>query len=186
MLEEADHKLTGLRTALLDILEDHTGAVTLPPAADTNEIVERVLTRIGPQGHILQVTPPEALKYQFEQEALARLKGEIEALEPRERKVIAWLEHRGQVTGAAQIALHVENRDFRRGGRYVVEFGQMLKRLAEAGLIVSLERQGYRPALRERVAERLAPYTDSDQEVEQVYQHLLHLLAEEGDHEEQG
>jgi len=142
-------------------------------------VVAQVLARIGAQGHVLQVTPPEALRQRFQQEALARLKAEIEALEPRERKVIAWLEQRGETTSTPLVALHVEGREFSKGGRYVVEFSRMLKKLADHGLIKSIERQGYRPGLMERVVERLQPYNPTSEQVEQVYHHLLHLLLEE-------
>jgi len=186
VMEETDHKMAALRTALLDILEDHTGAVALPPAADTNEVVERVLARIGTQGQVIQVTPPEALKHRFQQEALERITAEVKALEPRQRKVVAWLEQHGDTAATSEIALHVEGYEWRRGGRYTVDFGSMLKKLAAAGLMRSIPGARYQPALKARVVERVQPYDQTGELADQVYQHLLYLLTKEGDHGEQG
>jgi hypothetical protein len=182
MDETAQETLASVQAALRDILDLAGWAPatsSTQPGAD--EIVEKVLARLGGHAQVVQVTPPEALKHRFQEEALARLKAEVEALEPRERKIVAWLEQHGNTATTTDLALHVEGREWKRGGRYAVEFPNVLKGLAGAGLIRDIPGARYQPALRNRVAERLQPYSPTAEDAEQVYQHLLYLLAMEGD-----
>ena len=80
----------------------------------------------------------------------------------------------------------MEGHEWKKGGRYAVDFPKLLKELASAGLIRDIPGARYQPALRNRVAERLQPYDQTNEGIDKVYQHLLYLLTTERAHGEQG
>ena len=145
-----------------------------PETMDEEEIVEKVLARLGAWRPVVQVVPLEALKHRFQQESVARLTLQVRALEDRPRQAILWLLAVGRPATYKEICSQLGFPEL--GGSYT-KFRTDMKEAMDIGLLTS-DSHGLHVAVRNRVAAELAPYSPAPEDIEATYQHLLAALAQ--------
>ena len=139
-------------------------------AVDEDAIVRRVLAQVPAGGGPVTVTPPEKLRKDFQRAAVERLLSEVAALPGTAKRLLKYLvaveKRLGQRDVVAGIGLTV-------GGPTMAHF----KTLKEAGLIDVHPNNGSKEAIRERIAAVLTDLNPTADEVEAVYQNVLHAIA---------
>jgi hypothetical protein len=145
-------------------------------AIDEEAIVRRVLARIPAGGTVVQVTPPEKLRRDFQTAEVARLLAEIGAMTKLEKSVLRLLESTDEYVGQQTVALRLGRAT---GGGSWVDLGKAVKGLAERRYLELKDRTGVRKNLHARITEDLAFYKAMPAEIDQTYQAVLHALATE-------
>jgi hypothetical protein len=146
-------------------------------AVDVDGIVEKVLARIpaGAGGAVLQVTPPEKLRHDFQEAEVRRLLEAVAALSPLAQSQLLLLESiAGSAVGQQQLASRL-GRSW--GGNARVTFVRALEELTALGLIEVKEREGVRTALRVKIETDLGFYNATPADVEATHQNVLARLA---------
>jgi hypothetical protein len=152
---------------------------------DLDAIVERVVARIGPNGHgaagmagMAQIAPPEALRKKHLQAAADRLCASVTAAAATvdARTVIEYLI--GQDVGVAisRIANALSGSD---GGNVRVRWQKAMTELISAGVIIKVGsgRMQYKADVRGCVERELAPHAPKPDEIASVEQNVLSRLA---------
>ena len=174
-LETQSVLLRNLRDALVPFVRGATLAPATP--VDLDSLAEKVAARLGVGRPVLQVVPVEALKHRFQQEAVARLTLQVQALEERPRQAILWLLAVGRPATYKEICSQLGFPEV--GGSYT-KFRADIKEAVDIGLLTT-DSHGLHVAIRNRVANELAPYGPPPEEIEATYQHLLAALAGAGE-----
>ena len=177
-LEGLAENLQGLRHALwtflgVDGLAPPERAAPEAPV-DLDTLAEKVAAMLGTGRPVVHLVPLEALKHRFQQDAVDRLILQVQALEERPRQAILWL------LAANRSAKHMEicrRLAFPEAGASFAKFGTGIKEAVKVG-VLSLDTDGLRVTIREKVAAELAPYGPSAEDIESTYQHLLAALAQ--------
>lgn len=164
-LEGLAETLQGLRHALWTFL----GLDNLEEA-----LTEKVAARLGTGRPVVHLVPLEALKHQFQQQAVARLTLQVQALEERPRRAILWLLAVGRAATYKEISSQLGFPEV--GGSYT-KFRSDMKEAMDIGLLTS-DSHGLHVTVRNRVAAELAPYGPAPEQIEATYQHLLAALAQ--------
>ncbi len=148
---------------------------------DMEAIVDKVLARLpaGAVGAVLQVTPPEKLRHDFQKDEVARLLGATQGLSPLARTIMRLVEAIPHGTALGQQVL-AERLGRSWGGNARVTFVKALGELATLGFVGIQERVGVRSTLRGKIEADLGFYSASAGDVEQTYQYVLARLAESG------
>lgn len=147
-------------------------------AVDMEALIEKVLARLpaGAGGAVLQVTPPEALRAEFQGAEVARLRDAVRALSPLARMQLRLLEAMpGTAVGQQQLAERL-GRSW--GGNARVTFVKALGELEALGLVEIQERVGVRARVRAKIEADLGFYQASAGDVDLTYQHVLAHLVE--------
>ena len=117
--------------------------------------------------------PLQALKHRYQQETSRRIVDGILALDAQQRRVLEWLLAVGGTRTYKNICAALG----------VPTAGNSYNKLTQAGgdLVqkgwLARDTHGVAAAVREKVQQELAPYAPTDQEVEQVFQHVVAELA---------
>lgn len=150
-------------------------ATMLATTVDVERIVGEVLRRLPTGTAVIQVTPPEALRKEFQQREVARILEAVRAFTVTQRDVVAMMEGNGSYATQSTIAARL-------GKGMGGWLAGHLKPLQEQRFILVDGKRGVKGNLRGKIAEDLVFYQASDEDVEQVYQHCLAALAapEEG------
>ena len=148
---------------------------TLEDTRDTEELYQafkaRLLRELPLAGAVVQVTPPEKLRADFQTAEVERLLDEVRSWGPLQRIALKFLEAVGTRQRAAEIAARVgrpRNGDFSNALKYLVSVG-----------CVHTDSNGFKARTREKIAANLATYGASDADTEAVYQRVLYELATE-------
>jgi hypothetical protein len=147
------------------------------PALDLDTLAEKVAARLGPSRPVVQVVPLEALKHQFQEDAVERLLAQVQALEDRPRQAILWLLSVGRPAKHMEICRRLA---FPEGGASFSKFGTGIKAAVALGVLTS-DTAGLRVTIREKVAAELEAYTRAPEVIEATYQRLLAELAKRSD-----
>lgn len=140
---------------------------------DLDILADKVAARLG-TARVLQVTPLESLKHEFRQEAVDRLVQQAQALDERPRQAILWLLSVGRPAKHMEICKRLS---FPEAGASFAKFGTGIKAAVKAGFL-TLEQDGLRATIWEKVGAELEPYGASGPNIEATYGHLLAALAE--------
>ena len=161
-----------------DALREFLGHATMPldqPALDLDILAEKVAARLGV--HQLQQGPPiETLKHQFQEEVVARLHEQVQAMDERPRKAILWLLSVGRPAKHMEICRRL---GFPAAGASFAKFGTGIKEAVAKGFLVLTPADGLDQVVRDKVAAELAPYKPLPEVVEATYQHLLGEIAKD-------
>lgn len=184
---EALKKVIGERDALRRHADaavrfvDALAALAGPVGAVSMEaLVDKVLARLpaGAASVVLQVTPPEKLRAEFQEAEVARLLGAIAALKPLPRRILRLVETTdGAFVGQKILAERLGRST--QGGSWI-DFGKAVGELAALGLVEVRERQGLRRRLREKIGQDLAFYQATEADVDATHAQVLGRLAEDG------
>lgn len=143
------------------------------PALDLDALAKELATQLGTGRQLVQVTPLEALRHQFQQETVDRLVAQINALDGRPRRAILWLLSVGTPAHHRRIC---DALGFPIAGGSFVKFGTGIKEAVAAGFLTDGEK-GLRVTLYEKVTSDLSPYDPTPEDTEATYQQLVAALA---------
>lgn len=160
-------------------------AAELPGAApaaalDEAALVRRVLAQLpaGGAGPILQVTPPEKLRHDFQEAEVTRLLAAIATLKPLPRRILLFVEATdGDFVGQKVLAERLGHST--QGGSWI-DFGKAVNELATLGLVEVRERHGVRRRLRGKIGQDLAFYRALEADIDATHAQVLARLAEAG------
>lgn len=168
--------LRSLRNVLVDIVDPYPGSHPNHAKADLDLIVDQVLKRIPPNGHgPITLTPPAKLRADFQREEVDRLLHavtELSELAQRTLKILEAVE--GVTLGQPTIAARL-GRSYT--GNSKITLNNAVKELVDLGLVESRERVGVRSVTRDKIAGDLSTYQATPEDIEGVYQRVLHELA---------
>ena len=128
-----------------------------------------------PGGRTVYVPAAEVIRLDYQQRAIQDLFGKVNAIEGGAREAIRFMLGQDGFISVGRLtdALGGSN----------VQWGKLVKALKDQGYVsqggISGGGSGYKPRLREWVADELAPHSPSDREVEDVYQAVLGRVAGE-------
>ena len=158
--------------SLRDALRTFLGVDGLAPP-DLDTLAEKVAARTRVAS--VRWVPLEALKHRFQQQAVARLTLQVQALEERPRQAILWLLAVGRPATYKEICSQLGFPEI--GGSYT-KFRSDMKEAIDIGFLTS-DSHGLHVAIRNRVGVELAPYAPAPEDMEATYQHLLAALVNE-------
>lgn len=156
----------------LPVYQVKNGEVEQIGPVDTDAIVSEVLKRIPQNGQTVQVTPPEALRKKYLTVVCDRLYERISGLDPLARQVMEVVLSDDKFWPVTTISKTVTGQT---GGTGFNNTKSAIKQLFDLGL-VSRGGQGggqYKQHVGKLVVQELSAHSPSDQEVDQVVQHVL-------------
>lgn len=147
---------------------------------DINSIINQVLQRIPKSGNIVyEVAPLEKIQKDFLEETKQKVLGEVEKLSQNAKRMLKYLEARGQGIKTSEL---VEKCFFMKTG------GGATNKVSEASLelrtyeLIKKDSAGWhRPNLKERIKGMLETHNASEQEIENLYQHILMEMLPKND-----
>jgi hypothetical protein len=174
--ETAFAPLRRFADALYELLpERRSGAeAPSPQKLDLDRLAELVAGRLGRDRPVLSVAPLEALKLRYQEDALRRLYQSAVELDPTQRRVLEWLT---AVDGSHSFVKISQALGMPTSGGSYSKNNDKVNDLVVRGWLFRDSKTGLRSTLREKVQEMLAPYGSRDQEVDEVYAHLVAKLA---------
>jgi hypothetical protein len=152
-----------------------TGFPPVPKGASGDEealyqrFKARLLSEVPMGGAVYTVTPPEKLRKDFQEQEVTRLLAEIENWTPLWRSVLKYLVGVGKRSS-------VNEASKRMGRSRNGEFSAAFKGLADAGYVSSTT-NGFAEQVRDKIVADLSAYQPTEDEVEAVYQTVLHQIA---------
>lgn len=142
---------------------------------DEEAIVAKVLRRIPAGGAVVQVTPPEVLRKEFQQKEVERILAFVRGLEPRPRDAVRLLEGAaGTWIGVKALAARL---DVPQTGNSFTVFSKAINAMADEGYVERQERLGVKGSLRTKITTDLAYYQATPEEIDLTYQQVLFALA---------
>lgn len=149
------------------------GNTGTPSTIDVDEVVQAVLRRISTTGGgapVYQVAPVEKLRKDYQQREVERILEAVKAFSVTSKDILALVEMTDQYLSQQTIAARL-------GKGMGGWLAQHLKPMIDQGFIESKERQGVCRRLRQKIADDLAHYGATEDEVEQTYQNVMALVA---------
>lgn len=142
-------------------------------SVDINSIITQVLQKI-PQttgGVVYEVAPLEKLQKDFLQETKQKIIAEVEKLSESSKRMLKYLEARNQGVKTTEL---VEKCFFMKvGGGASNKISEASMELRTYELIKKDSAGWHRPNLKEKIKEMLLTHNATDQEIENLYQHVL-------------
>ncbi len=141
-------------------------------AFDEEEFLQKVLARIPTNGQTVQVTPPEALRKKYLKQVVDRLYKRLEPLDVLPRRAMELLLSNDRFWPVTVISKTLTGQD---GGAGFTNTQQAMKTLLDFGLVQKGGSGGkqYKAIVGVLVRSELKDQTPTDQEVDQVVQHVL-------------
>lgn len=168
----------GFRDALRTFLcfDDFQPSGGAAGPVDLDALAEKVAARLGTNRPVVQMTPLGALKHRFQEETVARLAAQVQALGDRPRQAILWLLSVDHPAHHREIC---QSLGFPLAGGSFVAFGKGIKEAVAAGFLADDGQRGLHVTIRQKVVVALASYDPSPEDIEATYQHLVAALANE-------
>ena len=148
----------------------------IAPAIDEDVLVQKILARLPANGQAIQVTPPEALRKKFLNQAVERAYEKITALGDKPRRAMEVLLSNPIFWSNGAVAKAV---GAGAGGSQAQAWREILKELLTIGLVKKGGKGGteYKADVEAFVRAELSVHSATDQEVEQVVSHVLAKVA---------
>jgi len=150
-----------------------TTSITSTPSStiDEESIISKVLARV-PSGEmkVYKVSPPEKIKKDFLKEAKDKIMSDVEKASEDAKKLLKYIEGRqSNITPSEAV---VSCFHLKIGGSSSTKISGIFKELITLELT---ERAGsrYKPTLKEKIKRLLSVHEAKEQEIEQVYNHIL-------------
>jgi len=162
--------------ALLGAIQAGNGA---PTVVDEEAIVRKVLARVpaGGSGAVVQVTPPEKLRADFQREEVERIMAEVAAMGALSRRIVRFLEGLEGARLTQKVAAERLGRST--SGGSMQTFSDAVKELAGVGWIDVHPKNGIAGGVRQKITRDLEVYQATDTDIEATYQRVLYELATE-------
>ena len=149
-----------------------TPSITSTPI-DEEAIITKVLARVPKSAGSVtyEVAPQEMIKKDFLEKAKNKILSEVESLNDKEKKMLKHIEAQNKEVKGNEIILKVWL--IAEGGSARVQVSQALKTLLPFELLKKGTHGGYMPNIRTRLKSMLEVHGATEQEIEQVYSHIL-------------
>ncbi len=159
-------------TGITKVIEPNSG---LP--VDTDDIVQKVLARIPTSNgaRVVTVAPVEALRDQFQNEAVDRIIDAVDGVSRESKRYLLWLIQLDGGMAAGALMEHFFGKKLS-GGAYQKEM-RFLKELETIGVAEARQGVGWMDTLRSAVWSKMAPYKPSDEAVEEVHNQIVAKMA---------
>lgn len=144
------------------------------PEFDREAVIQAVLARIPKGAGVVtyEVAPLEKIKKDFLQAAKESVIGDISGLDDDQKRMLKWIEQRGAHSTKTNIFLNCFGKSATGGSRYQ-DFSRKVQEMAQLEVIRKDTQQRVFPHLKERISKLVSQYGATDQEVQQVYDHIL-------------
>lgn len=144
------------------------------PAIDKEALVREVLARIpkSPGTITYEVAPLEKIRKDFLAEARDKFLAEISGLDDSQKKMLKFIEQKGTNSTRAHILENCFGKSATGGSTYTNLAGKITD-MKNVGLIRMDTASRIYPNLKERIAALIEQYGATQQEVDQVYNHIL-------------
>jgi len=149
--------------------------IKLPTAqVDLESVVQEVLKRIpkGIGSVVYEVSPLEKLRKDYQQYARDQVISEVSGLDPEQRKMLGFIESIGKGTNRAEIMERCLMINPHSGSKSRIQ-----KKLQSMGIVHLIRKDGHGHIfanLRERVKQLMEPHGAIPEEIEAVYNHIIH------------
>jgi hypothetical protein len=149
--------------------------VQIPAQQNINkeQIISEVLARVPRMSGSVtyEVAPLEKIKKDFLNEAKNKIMSEISGLDDKQKKMLKWIEQKGTRSTKSELFGNCFGKSAT-GGQAYVNLGKQVLEMKSLELI-KVEQQRIFPALKEKIAGIIQQYGATEQEIEQVYSHIL-------------
>ena len=149
---------------------------------DKNEIIKEVLLRVPKSfgSVVYEIAPLDKIKKDFLEEAKNKILTDISSLNEKERRMLKFLEAQGKETSGTEII--TKSWHIVQSGSSSTMIGQCGKKLSGLGIVKKGTHGGWMGTLKDKLSEYLQVHSATEQEVEQVYNHIIMeiLKSEEG------
>ena len=143
------------------------------PNFDKEAVVREVLARVPKGGSVTyEVAPLEKIKKDFLDETKQTVLSVISNLNEKQKKMLKWIEQNGKNTKKNEIFLNCFGKSATGGGAYT-ELGKQVLEMKNLEIIRVDTQQRIFPYLKDKLKNMLQQYGATEQEIEQVYNHIL-------------
>jgi len=141
---------------------------------DKDSIIKEVLLRVPKStgSVVYEVAPQEKIKKDFLEEAKNKLLSVISDCDDKQKKMLKWIEQKGSYANKKDIFYNCFGKSATGGGTYT----DLIKKLTDMKTreILRIDTNGrVFPILKLRIGELIQQYGVTEQEIEQVYNHIL-------------
>lgn len=139
-----------------------------------DEIISEVLSRIPKTAGAVtyEVAPLEKIKKDFLEEAKNKILSDIGNLDDKQKKILKWTEQNNKSTNKREIFLNCFGKSATGGGTYTA-LGKKVLEMKILEIIRMDTQQRVFPFLKQRIQNLIAQYEATEQEIQQVYDHIL-------------
>ena len=138
--------------------------------AIANRIMARISTSNGVQ--VAAVTPVEALREQFQNDAVDRIIEAVNSVSPEAKRYLLFLIQLGEAMPANQLLEHVTGRKIPSGGGYQKEL-RYLRELEAQGLAEGVQGAGWKVMMKAMIWIKLRPYKPDNEDVDAVFDQVV-------------
>jgi len=139
---------------------------------DEEALISKILSRVPSGGNtIYEVAPLEKIQKDFLEEAKNKILNDISNLNEKEKKMLKFLESQGKETKGVHIITKCWN--IASSGSASTQVGQCGKSLISIGVGRRGTNGGWLGVLKSKIKEYLEIHNATEQEIEQVYNHIL-------------
>lgn len=141
---------------------------------DSEQIVSQVLSRIPKLSGAItyEVAPIEKIRKDFLLETKEKLVSQITKLDDQQKKMLKWIEQNGKNSTKAQVF----EACFGKSATSGLTYQNLSKKIVELGQLELIKldpKQRIFPGLKERISQLIQQYGANEQEIDQVYNHIL-------------
>jgi len=143
-----------------------------PITLDEEVLISKVLARIPKgQGNVVyEIAPQEKIKKDFLEEAKQKILSDIEGLSEDEKKALKYIESRNADVSNSELIFKCFK--LKMGGSSNVKISKITQSLKNVEVVVKASGRN-RPNLKERIKFFMGTHEATEQEIEQVYNHIL-------------
>ncbi len=148
-----------------------TSITSTPTSIDEEALISKVLARVPKGGMVTyKVAPLEKIKKDFLEEAKNKILKDIENLNEDEKKALKYIESRSADISNSELILKCFK--LKVGGSLNVKVSRIAQSLKNIEVVVKAGGRS-RPNLKERIKFFMGTHEATEQEIEQVYSHIL-------------
>lgn len=140
-------------------------------AVDEEALINKIIARVPSGAKVYKIAPVEKIKKDFLEEAKNKILADVSSLNDKEKKMFKHVEAQGKEIKSAEIITKVWL--IKEGGSARTQISQSWKSLNERELMKKGTHGGYMPNLKPRLTSMLGVHGATEQEVQQVFDHIL-------------
>lgn len=138
-------------------------------------LISKILSRIPTSGEpTIVVSPLEAIRKKFLQEAKGKVWSEIKGLDDKQTKMLKWIEQKGINTKRNEVYLNCFGKSATSGNSYT-SLNKLLLEMKQLDLIREDTHSKIFPNLKNKIEKSILQYTNAE-EIDLVYNHILNDL----------
>ncbi len=159
---------------VLQKLPTSSPASVTPVSVDKESIIKDVLSRMPTQvgANVYEVAPLVKITKDFLEEAKNKIISHIEKLDDKQKRMLKWIEQNAKNTKRNEIFLNCFGKSATSGSAYT-ELAKKVLEMKQLEIIRVDTAQRIFPHLKERITDLIKQYKATDEEIENVYNHVL-------------